>query len=298
MRKSRLLKRKLDPFLLLIPALVIVVVLIIWPIIKTFSYSVTSYSPLVKNSNVFTGLDNFKEVFQDKVFKASISFSVIYTVTVVAFQFIFGLISALLMDNMKRMKGTYRTLVFLPWALSGVLTAVTWKLMFNGDYGAVNDILLWLGILDKGITWAAKPATSRIMVIVASVWRGVPYFAINILAALSTIPHDVKESAYVDGATNTQMFIRIILPYLKETIVLTTLLRFIWTFNDVDLVYSMTAGGPNNATLTLPVYVTRNVVDYLNYGYGSSLAVILFVVLLVFTLLYLQLGKDSGDFSG
>lgn len=298
MRKSRLLKRKLDPFLLLIPALVIVVVLIIWPIIKTFSYSVTSYSPLVKNSNVFTGLDNFKEVFQDKVFKASISFSVIYTVTVVAFQFIFGLISALLMDNMKRMKGTYRTLVFLPWALSGVLTAVTWKLMFNGDYGAVNDILLWLGILDKGITWAAKPATSRIMVIVASVWRGVPYFAINMLAALSTIPHDVKESAYVDGATNTQMFIRIILPYLKETIVLTTLLRFIWTFNDVDLVYSMTAGGPNNATLTLPVYVTRNVVDYLNYGYGSSLAVILFVVLLVFTLLYLQLGKDSGDFSG
>lgn len=298
MTKSRLLKRKLDPFLLLIPALVIVVVLIIWPIIKTFSYSVTSYSPLVKNSNVFTGLDNFKEVFQDKVFKASISFSVIYTVTVVAFQFIFGLISALLMDNMKRMKGIYRTLVFLPWALSGVLTAVTWKLMFNGDYGAVNDILLRFGILNKGITWAAKPATSRIMVIVASVWRGVPYFAINMLAALSTIPHDVKELAYVDGATNTQMFIRIILPYLKETIVLTTLLRFIWTFNDVDLVYSMTAGGPNNATLTLPVYVTRNVVDYLNYGYGSSLAVILFVVLLVFTLLYLQLGKDSGDFSG
>lgn len=298
MTKSRLLKRKLDPFLLLIPALVIVIVLIIWPIIKTFSYSVTSYSPLVKNSNVFTGLDNFKEVFQDKVFKASISFSVLYTVTVVVFQFLFGLISALLMDNMKRMKGIYRTLVFLPWALSGVLTAVAWKLMFNGDYGAVNDLLLRSGILDKGITWAAKPATSRIMVIVASVWRGVPYFAINMLAALSTIPHDVKESAYVDGATNMQMFFRIILPYLKETIVLTTLLRFIWTFNDVDLVYSMTAGGPNNATLTLPVYVTRNVVDYLNYGYGSSLAVILFVVLLIFTLLYLQLGKDSGDFSG
>lgn len=298
MTKNRLLKRKLDPFLLLIPALVIVVVLIIWPIVKTFSYSVTSYSPLVKNSNVFTGLDNFKEVFQDKVFKASISFSAIYTVIVVAFQFIFGLISALLMDNMKRMKGIYRTLVFLPWALSGVLTAVAWKLMFNGDYGAVNDILLRFGIFDKGITWAAKPATSRIMVIVASVWRGVPYFAINMLAALSTIPHDVKESAYVDGATNMQMFFRIILPYLKETIVLTTLLRFIWTFNDVDLVYSMTAGGPNNATLTLPVYVTRNVVDYLNYGYGSSLAVILFVVLLIFTLLYLQLGKDSGDFSG
>jgi len=135
------------------------------------------------------------------------------------------------------------------------------------------------------------------MVIVASVWRGIPYFTISLLAALSSIPEEIFESGRVDGAGPVRLFFSITLPYLREVIVLTTLLRTIWTFNDVDIVYSLTSGGPANATLTLPVYVTRNAVEYMDYGYGSTLAIGVFVVLLVFAGIYMQLGRTSDDFS-
>lgn len=290
-------KRVFTPYLLLLPSMLIVALLVIWPIIRTFSYSLMDYSPIRPNDIGFIGLENFRTLLQDDHFFMSLRTSIIYAVVTVAFQFVIGLAMAMLMRNMRCMRGLYRAAVFAPWAVSGVLTAVIWSMMFNGSYGSINDILIRLGIIEDGIAWATRPFTAMVMVIVASVWRGIPYFAINMLAALLSVPNDVYESARIDGAGSVRLFFRITLPYLRETIVLTTLLRLIWTFNDVDIVYSLTSGGPNNATLTLPVYVTRNAVEYFDFGYGSTLTIGLFVVLLVFALIYMQFGKSTGDFS-
>lgn len=289
--------KNLTPYLLLLPAMLIVFLLVIWPIIKTFSYSLMSYSPIKPTKTAFIGLGNFAELLKDETFFRSLRTSVIYAVVVVAFQFVLGLAMALLMRNMKRLRGLYRAAVFAPWAVSGVLTAIIWSMMFNGSYGAINDLLMRVGLMDDAVAWGTTPFTAMVIVIVASVWRGIPYFAINMLAALLSVPNDVYESARIDGAGSFRLFWRITLPYLRETIVLTTLLRLIWTFNDVDIVYSLTSGGPNNATLTLPVYVTRTAVEYFDFGYGSTLTIGLFVVLLVFALIYMQLGKSTGDFS-
>ncbi len=295
--RKRFRKRRFEPYMLLIPALIISVLFIIWPIIKTFSYSLMNYSPLKPNKIGYIELENFKTLLHDEKFWRSLRFSAFYAVATVALQFVFGLAMALLMKDMRRFSGIYRAAVFAPWAVSGVLTAIAWSMMFNGSYGAINDLLVRWGILDKGITWGATRGTAIVMVIVASVWRGIPYFAINMLASLLSVPQDMYESAKIDGAGSIRSFFSITLPYLRETIVLTTLLRLIWTFNDVDIVFSMTGGGPNSATLTLPVYITRTATEYFNFGYGSTLTIGLFVVLTVFAIVYMQFGESNGDFS-
>lgn len=286
-----------EPYLLMIPALLVVALLILYPIVKTFSYSMMEYSPIYPDKNGYIGFGNFTEMMQDEVFIGSLSTSLWYATSVVVLQFICGLALALLMRPMTRFKGVYRAAMFSPWAVSGVLTAIMWKLMFNGSYGAINDLLTRFGLMEEGILWGTNAPTAFAMGMVASVWRGIPYFAINMLAALLSVPEEVCESARIDGAGSLKLFWHITLPYLRESIVLTTMLRTIWTFNDVDILYSLTGGGPNNATLTLPVYIVRHSVEYLNFGYGSALTVALFFILLVFALLYMQLGKSNGDFS-
>lgn len=290
-------KRMIEPYMLLIPGLLIILLLIIYPVIRTFSLSLMQYQLNKPKKTGFIGLENFRAMLKDEKFFSSLKVSIRYSVIVVALQFVLGMILALAMRNMTRVKGIYRAIVFAPWAVSGVLTSIVWSMMFNGSYGAINDIAMRLGLMDHTIPWGTTRTTAFIMVVVASVWRGIPFFTISILAAMTSIPNEVYESARIDGGNNVQIFFRITLPYIREIVVMTTLLRLIWTFNDVDIVYSLTAGGPNNATLTLPVYITRTAVEYGNFGYGSALTIGLFVVLLVFSLLYMNLGKSNGDFS-
>lgn len=295
--RRKIKSEKFEPYLLLMPAIIIVVLLIIYPVIETFSLSTMSYALNKPDKTAFIGLENFKTMLSDEKFFSSLRVSVIYSVVVVAFQFVIGLAMALLMKNMKHLKGLYRASVFAPWAVSGVLTAIIWSMMFNGSYGAINDLCVRFGLMEETIPWGTTRFTAFFMVIVASVWRGIPYFAISMLASLTSIPDDIYESGRIDGAGAFRLFFSITLPYLRESIILTTLLRLIWTFNDVDIVYSLTAGGPNNATLTLPVYITRTAVEYLDFGYGSALTIGLFVILLTFALIYMQFGKSNGDFS-
>ncbi|MBP3218498.1 MAG: sugar ABC transporter permease [Lachnospiraceae bacterium] len=289
--------RETEPYMLLIPTMLIVLLLIVFPVIRLFSLSTMQYQLNKPNKTGFIGLENFRSLLHDEKFFISLRVSVTYSLLVVALQFLLGMIMALAMRSMTRLKGLYRAVVFAPWAVSGVLTSIIWSMMFNGSYGAINDLAIRLGILDNTIPWGTTRQTAFVMVIVASVWRGIPFFTISILAAMTSIPNELYESAKIDGANSAQLLFNITFPYIREIVVMTTLLRLIWTFNDVDIVYSMTAGGPNNATLTLPVYITRTAVEHFNFGYGSALTIGLFIILLIFSLLYMQLGKSTGDFS-
>ena len=283
-------------YLLLLPTIIFIGVLILWPVIETFSLSILDYSPLKPGKTEYIGVNNFIDLFRDERFLKSLWVSIQYTVIVVAIQFILGLILAVLMREMKHLKGFYRAAVFSPWAVSGVLVAVMWSMLFNGSFGAINDILMRLGLIKEAIPWGSTASTAFVIIIVASVWRGIPYFTISFLAALTSIPQELYESGRIDGGGAVKLFFKITLPYLRETIIFTTLLRFIWTFNDADVVYALTNGGPNDATLTLPVYLTRTAVEYMDFGYGSALTIALFAILLVFTLIYMQFGKSNDDF--
>jgi len=157
-------KRKLkfavfEPYILLIPSMVIVIILILWPITRTFSYSLMSYSPIKPNKIGFIGFENFRNLLRDDKFMRSLSVSATYASMTVALQFIFGFALALLMRNMKRIRGFFRAAVFAPWAVSGVLTAIIWKMIFDGSFGVVNDLLLRIGLINKVIPFGTTKFT-------------------------------------------------------------------------------------------------------------------------------------------
>lgn len=292
-------KIKIDtifPYLLILPTLFLVVTVLFYPIFDVFRLSLQNHSLINIHRNGFVGLENFRKIFtEDKVFYGTIPVTIKWVLVEVSLQLLFGLIVALLLNQVFKGRGLVRAIVFVPWAVSGVLTTMLWMLMFNQHIGLVNDLFIKLGIINESVAWLANPETTFAAVIVAELWRGIPFFAITLLAALQSIPVDIYESCEIDGCGKIKRFFYIVLPYLKESIVLTTLLRAIWEFNNIDLIFTMTNGGPFYLTTTLPLYTMKTAIIDTNFGYGSALAVVMFVILLCFAAFYLKINKYGGE---
>jgi multiple sugar transport system permease protein len=261
-----------------------------YPIGSVAWYSLRRYVLTQPWDNGFAGLDNFRRMFTaDPLFWHSLGFAAMWVAAEVGLQLVLGLGLALIVNETFVGRGLARAAVFSPWAVSGVLTTGIWLLLYNPSTGVFNA-------LGDGSTsvlagqHSVFPAT-----VIAELWRGVPFFAILLLADLQSIPKDEYEAASVDGAGRLRRFRYVTLPHLRDAIVLSTLLRAVWEFNNVDLIYTLTGGGPANQTTTLPVYIARTVVDSHDFGYGAALTVAGFVILLFFSMLYLRLSRFGSD---
>ena len=285
------------PYILIFPACLLMGLIMIYPLGKVFYLSFQHYNPTKPFTNGFAGFDNFITIFTKKEFYNALGVSARFVACEVVLQLIFGMIVALILNQKFKGRGFFRALTFTPWALSGVLTAVLWSIMFNQHFGVLNDLLSKLGIIKEPIAWLANTKFVLGSVIVAELWRGIPFFAISLLAAMQGLPDDIYEAARVDGSTKFQTFRFITLPMLKNTIVLTTLLRTIWEFNSVDLIYSLTGGGPVGKTTTLSMLIANQAIKTSNYGYGSALSVVSFAILAVIAVIYMKLsgfGKEEA----
>ena len=284
------------PYILILPACLLMGLIMIYPLGKVFYLSFQHYNPTKPFTNGFAGIDNFITIFTKKEFYNALGVSAKFVACEVVLQLIFGMIVALILNQKFKGRGFFRALTFIPWALSGVLTAVLWSILFNQHFGVLNDLLAKLGIIKEPIAWLANTKFVLGSVIVAELWRGIPFFAISLLAAMQGLPDDIYEAARVDGSTKLQTFRFITLPMLKNTIVLTTLLRTIWEFNSVDLIYSLTGGGPVGKTTTLSMLIANQAIKTSNYGYGSALSVVSFAILAVIAVIYMKLsgfGKEE-----
>ena len=280
------------PYLLLLPTLVMITALLFFPMARIFYYSFQNYDISAPFYDSFAGLDNFVKVFtKDVYFIPSLINSLKWVVSQVGLQLLLGMGIALLLNKKFRFRGLTRGFVFVPWAISGVLTSVMWSLMYNEHMGVFNDILMKLGIIDNPQAFLASTNSAFISVVVAELWRGIPFFAVTILASLQSIPEELYEAAAMDGSSRWTSFINITLPQLKRTIVLTTLLRTVWEFNNVDLMYNLTNGGPANSTMTYAMYIAKTAVHGSDFGYGSALTVVAFLILTIIALIYLKISK-------
>jgi multiple sugar transport system permease protein len=299
MKKLYINKTKFLPYLFLSPGLILICGLIFYPITNIFYYSLRNYDIKKPYEFGFIGLENFRTIFlKDPLFYSTLATSVKWVVTQVVIQMLLGLVIALVMNESFKLRGFIRSAVFFPWAVSGVLTSMMWSLMYNYNMGVFNDLLLRLGLISKPVGWTSASSMVFISIVVAELWRGIPFFAILILASLQNIPIEIYEAAKIDGSNRWKSFMYITLPYLKDTIIITTLLRSIWEFNNVDLILTLTGGGPVYMTTTLMLYIVRQGIEYNNFGYGSALAVIVFIILLVFTITYLRIsgfGEDKNE---
>lgn len=295
MKRKKIWGKSARPYLMLLPTFAILAIFMIYPIFNTFFLSTQNHVLTNLKDAGFIGLTNFVNLFQDKIFLKAAGNSVWWTVVNVCLQAFFGLIVALLLNMEFKGRTIFRTLLFTPWAVGGILVALIWSFLFNESIGVIGDLLMKLGIIKGKMSWFSSGQTSIWALTIANTWRGVPFFAISILASLQTISLDVYESASVDGAGAWSKFWKITLPLIKDTLLLTILLRTIWTLNIVDIIYGMTKGGPNFSTLTIPVYIMMTFNDTLDSGYASAMAVVMILVLLIFSVIYLKVGKYGEE---
>ncbi|MEV6129664.1 sugar ABC transporter permease [Streptomyces violaceusniger] len=283
------------PYLLIAPAGLLMLGFIAYPMLSVLYYSLQNYNVTKPWRNGYAGFGNFTRILtDDPQFWDTLVFSGKWVVTEVLLQLLLGLALALLVHQTFLGRGLARALVFSPWAVSGVLTTTIWMLLYNPSTG-ISRYLADAGIGTYGTSVLSDTGTVFWAAVLAELWRGVPFFAILILADLQSIPQDLYEAASVDGAGRARRFFHITLPHLKDAIILSTLLRGVWEFNNVDLLYTLTGGGPAGQTTTLPLYVANTGINGHDFGYASALTTVAFVILLFCSILYLRLSKFGGE---
>ena len=286
-RRSRRLEGGIWPYVLLAPAMIVVIAVVIVPIINAVGMSFQYYNLTRPNRTAFIGLDNYIKILGTKLFRESLWRTVIWVFFGVGLQFVFGFLLALLLNRDYRGRGVIRAVSLIPWVTPGVLIALMWRWILDGNYGVLNDILKRLGVISGNVAFLATKGTAMPSVITTIVWQGIPFFAILLLAGLQGIPHDLYEAADIDGATRLQKLFYVTIPSLRNTIYVTTMLRIIWVANSVDVIWNMTEGGPAYATQTLSVFIYKEA-SSLNMGYASAMAILLMLVLLLVAIPYLK----------
>lgn len=280
----------------LLPAICFLACFMAYPILNVFYYCLHHYNISKPYLNGFVGLKNFQRLLSDSLFKGSIRISIRWVLFEVSIQLVVGMVTALILNKSFPGRGIIRAIVFAPWAVSGVITSMLWSLIYNENMGVLNDLLLKTGLIDHRIAWISNYNTAFGALLIAELWRGLPFFAIMLLAGLQGIPNEVYEASSVDGANRWQTFWLITVPQLKNTIILSTLLRAVWEFNNVDVIFNLTGGGPTNRTMTLTMYLTQTAVYDNDFGYGSAIAVVAFLFLAVCASLYIKFtgfGKEG-----
>jgi len=239
----------------------------------------------------FVGFKNFQDVFNDTTFNfLHILLNTFLWVTgSLIFQFVLGFVLALLMTNSFKGRGLYAGLVFYPWALSAFAMGLVWAWMFNGQFGIVNDILIKIGLIHNNIGFLSEPKYALMSVIITNIWAGIPFFAIMLLAALQSVPLEIYEAAEIDGAGYFKRLFHITIPYIKPTIINTTLLRAIWIMNSPEIIYAMTGGGPANSSNILATQMISKIYYFYDFGQSSAIGVMIMGILIVYTIIYLKI---------
>lgn len=297
MKKRRNNRKAIEPYVYLFPAVILVFIFVIIPILIGVKTSFYNYK-LNDINKYFNGLANYKEILKEPILYKSLWNSFKWVVGSLFFQVILGLALALCLNKSFKGRGIYQAIVLAPWAVSGFLIGLIWKWLFNGQYGLINDLLIKMKIMTNPISFISQENTALLSTIIANIWYGIPFFAIMILAALQSVPQDMYEAAEIDGATTIKKFFSITLPYIKPTLIVTIMLRVIWIFNFADIIYTMTNGGPANSSETLATYVIFKAYTALDFGQASAIGVIFMIILFLYVGIYLWATKyeEVGDF--
>ncbi len=268
---------------LLLPCFLFLAVFALYPIVNavwTSLHQLRLDQPLA--GFPYTGLRNFARAIQDPDAWHSFRVTLAYVVISVSSQFVFGLAIALVINRMVRGKGFARTVALLPWTMAPVLVGQMWRWLFNDQAGVINDLLSRAGLISQQIIWLGIPSLAFFAVMVAATWSAGSYMTLILLAGLQGIPDEMYEAAGLDGATPVQAFFAVTLPMLRNAIMVSLVLRTMGALVALDLPFAMTAGGPGNATETFALFIYKNTFQFLDFGYGAALSVILLIVALGF----------------
>jgi multiple sugar transport system permease protein len=278
--------------LLLAPAFLLLALIVLYPVGRLIATSFYNLSLSADTPAEFVGLENYLLVLEDPVFWSSLWNTVLLTLITVPGALVVGLGLALLANLPFRVKWPVRLALLVPWALPLAFVGLIFAWFFHSEYGVVNDVLARLGF--ERIIWFNSENLAFFAVCLTVIWKTSSFMALILLAGLQTIPASLYEAAEVDGAGRVRQFVEITLPLLKPAIVVALIFRTITALQTFDIPYTMTRGGPGTSTMTLAMYIHQNTVDFLDLGYGSTLAVIMFLVSMCATAVYLRAMRAKG----
>ena len=283
------LKSKPFAYLLIIPAMLVIAATIIYPFFYNVVLSFSNMSLRNFQDWQIVGFQNYSQVFTESKFFVVLAKTLIWTVLCVFFHVAIGLLLAVCLNGPVYGKSIYRIILILPWAIPAYITALTWRGMFNYEYGAINLILTqWFG-LEEGLNWLGDEWLAFGACIVTNIWLGFPFMMVIALGGMQGIPAELYEAARIDKVSRWKQFWHITLPMLKPVLVPSMTLGAIWTFNNLNVVWLVTnAGEPADKTHILVSYVYKAVFNLYQYGYGAALSMIIFFMLLVFSLVFLN----------
>jgi multiple sugar transport system permease protein len=263
-----------------------IIALVIVPTILLFVTSTLKYVGVLPVG--FIGLGNFEYIFNDRLFWLSLQNTVIYTVGVTSLTFGVGLILALCLSRITKCTAIFRTLTMLPWAVPLVISGFIWKWIFNPSVGVFSDILMKLGLISSPLPVFSDPILAMLGTVIADAWVRIPFMCIFVLAGIESISQDLYDAAKIDGADYLQTFRYITLPLTRRMIFIGLLITSMFTFRTIDVIFSLTGGGPARATYVLGLYLIDQLWLKVNFGVGSATGVIMLLLITSFAVLFVR----------
>ena len=270
---------------MLTPALALVALVAIYPLARTIYDSFTNRQFLEGiEPTEFVGLQNYRDLLHDTIFRDSIVVTVKFTLVTVAFELVLGLIIALVVNSGFKGRGVMRAMMLVPWAIPTVVAAQMWKWMYDDVFGVINDGLIRLHIVDEPVAWISQSSTALASVAAVDIWKTTPFVALLLLAGLQVIPTEVYEAADVDGASKWHQFWRITLPLLVPAILVVLVFRTLDALRVFDVLYVFF--GSRLDTQTMAIYTQNTIVATGDVGYGAAMSVAIFLIIGIFVVIY------------
>mgnify|MGYP003307219046 CR=1 FL=1 len=291
---NKKLLRKTEPYLWILPSIVLMALFIIVPIFNVFKMSMSRITKagLIKE---FIGFENFRKVLATSTFGMVLKNTLVWTVFVVVLSTVLGFILALLLNNQFKGRKIARAIIVFPWATTLVIQASAWKFILNTDYGALNTLLMRLGIIHQYINWTPTPEAYFAWEIACGIFVTVPFVTFCVLSGLQSIDSSYFEAATVDGANYRQKLFHITLPLVKPQLTVSTVLNIIYVFNSFPIVWTMTKGDPASHTDTLVTYLYKLAFYNGKQGEAAAISVIGFLILLVCAGIYMVMTLRKGE---
>ncbi|WP_405577577.1 carbohydrate ABC transporter permease [Streptomyces sp. NBC_01190] len=268
-----------------------------YPLYRNLDLSLRDYTvrSFVQGNAPFTGLQNYRKVFDDPTFMPALAHTVLFTGLSLLFQYAVGLALAVFFTQHFRLSATLRALFLVPWLLPLIVSASTWSWMLNSDSGISNTALGWVGI--GPVNWLTSPSWSLVSVTIANIWIGIPFNLVLLYSGLQAIPASLNEAAAIDGATAWQRFWRVTFPLLRPVSAITLLLGLVYTLKVFDIIWIMTKGGPSDSSTTFATWSYRLGFGNLlpEFGPGAAVGNLLVVIALVFGLVYIRTQRKQGN---
>ena len=274
---------------MVLPSAGVLAIVVGYPVVYTLLLSLQDYNLLGTAPERFVGAGNYRKLLDDPTFWLALRNTAVYTFGSVAIAALLGLALALLTEDLGGRRGRVaRALLLTPWAVPFVVVAFLFRYMYLQNGGAINALLLATGAIDSPISWLNVSSLALPAVMVTNIWTMTPFFFLLLAAALAGIPNEVIESARVDRARGASLILHIKLPFLRNALLVSSLLMIIANFNDFAKIWAMTQGGPGYSTTTLVVYVYRQAFENFEIGYASAIGVVWLLLLLAFAVAYLR----------